>query len=1283
VVMTSKLPLSTSVERRFIQPFMRGKNVGDAGPRLIARPSFILFGGGATTDASAPLTSVTSRYPQDFTIFTPLVSQFTDSVQFVLRSLDRPEPSLRLLGRTPTRLPFIDDIEIYLINVDRDHDGVPDAVDGCPTVSAAGQDANGDGCTDQGATLRHVESWSESRPLHVAISANGDPRIADGSDLTEVQAGFQAWSGVPGSSLSIQFDAPTVAHDSSPLDGVNLITFEDDHFSFPPDVVAVTPTLSFTTRGSYLDEPALPGEIVDADMIFNPAFTFSTPTHNGGPGSFDLRSVVTHEAGHFLGLSHSGTLDATMFFVLQPRQDAASLEDDDRAAIAAAYPDPSLFTDFGAITGHVVRGGTVQPVPGALVTAVRLGAGNALEDSTASDYTDEDGAYALRRLPPGSYAVRITPLDGEVGGFPLTPAYISQRVQAEAVADFDAEWWDAAEGAADPPNAFEPIAVAAGTTVPGIDVVTNIDATGPAVASVTPADNAVDVHVDQAIVVDFDERIDSSSLQGNLLLHVAGAGHPSLGGSGELQLNGRRFLFAPSPTLEFGTTYELEVTSGITDRAGNTLPTPVTTRFTTESRPTVAITDLQPRSAPEGALITILGAGFDATAANQVSFTCPSCAPVVVAGTSVTPSTIVVQVPAGATTGPIQVTVGAEMSNLLTLTVLPPGNQVAPSLNGRFDLPSGFSPTDVAIAPDGLTLYAVGPGGFATINLDPGLPDLRVVRVETLGACNHLALTPDGSLAYVTRRDLGDVIAVDADPRSGRFRQPRATIPAGESGSPDGIAIAPSGQRAYVTDPFGSLIYEIDTDVRSLTRNQVRRELQDPDHALTGGVAVAPGSGTVYFTTSNAGSRSFDLGTPTSSALNDEPSAGGVVVTPSGGEVLSLGGETSAGTVLFHRSSGVPAAGSFVLGGALRDIAVGPQGKSAFVVNAAYNRLQVVDVDALSPSYHTRVAEVATGQNPSAIAVSTDGARIVIAEEGSSSVALYGTGTQGQIVRVEPSIALPGDQVSIALSSGFDATGAKVDLGAGALLVSRVSSPSPSAVALRVPSLAQSDLGLTVVGSNGNRTLAAGFRVVDAIEGLTPRTTGFVLTSSGEQCAGTPTIGALEPWHGNALASRSSTFTRSLDDLERVTGSGSRTSRFRPRRLRSRTPRGRPTIGRSGSRSGPPRSSWSMPTRRALASDRLLPSGSLPEKSRGPSPPTRWGASWWWRLPTATWCCAIPWPEARSPPSRPVRMSPRWRLRRTDATRSWAPSDAPRSWTWMAARLPPPPLTTRSAPPTT
>ena len=171
----------------------------------------------------------------------------------------------------------------------------------------------------------------------------------------------------------------------------------------------------------------LPGQIVDSDMIFNPAQSFSTATVDGGPESLDLRSVTTHEAGHYFGLGHSGVLDATMFFVIQSGEDAASLEDDDRAAIAAAYPGTTLATDFATVRGTVTRGATGQPIPGALVTAVRLDGGGAPADSIASDYTDENGAYALFRLPAGEYGVRVTPLDGNVGGFPLTPGFISDE----------------------------------------------------------------------------------------------------------------------------------------------------------------------------------------------------------------------------------------------------------------------------------------------------------------------------------------------------------------------------------------------------------------------------------------------------------------------------------------------------------------------------------------------------------------------------------------------------------------------------------------------------------------------------------------------------------------------------------------------------------------------------------------------------------------------------------------------------------------------------------------
>ena len=67
-----------------------------------------------------------------------------------------------------------------------------------------------------------------------------------------------------------------------------------------------------------------------------------------------------------------------------------------RAAIAAAYPGVTLLTAYGRITGQVTRGSNGQPVPGAMVMAVRFAAGVAV-DTVASDYTDESGHYTLYR----------------------------------------------------------------------------------------------------------------------------------------------------------------------------------------------------------------------------------------------------------------------------------------------------------------------------------------------------------------------------------------------------------------------------------------------------------------------------------------------------------------------------------------------------------------------------------------------------------------------------------------------------------------------------------------------------------------------------------------------------------------------------------------------------------------------------------------------------------------------------------------------------------------------
>src|SRR5262249_37452682 len=149
------------------------------------------------------------------------------------------------------------------------------------------------------------------------------------------------------------------------------------------------------------------------------------------------------------------------------------------------------------------------------------------------------------------------------------------------------------------------------------------------------------------------------------------------------------------------------------DLRGVNFSPPFLSSFSTETRPTVAISDVQPRSASEGSFVTIVGAGFDQAVTNTVNFTfCGACTPVGITASSVTPTSLVAKVPTGAATGGVTLTVGAETSNPFTLTILPPSGQVAPSLTDRINLPAGFSPTDVAIAPDGLTLYAAGEGGL-------------------------------------------------------------------------------------------------------------------------------------------------------------------------------------------------------------------------------------------------------------------------------------------------------------------------------------------------------------------------------------------------------------------------------------------------------------------------------------------------------------------------------------------------------------------------------------------
>ena len=89
------------------------------------------------------------------------------------------------------------------------------------------------------------------------------------------------------------------------------------------------------------------GRILDADMMINERLGPYAICPDSGcprgtpadPGPADLQSIVTHEAGHFIGIGHSDDEEATMF-PSSSRVDVSKrdLADDDIAAVCTIFP---------------------------------------------------------------------------------------------------------------------------------------------------------------------------------------------------------------------------------------------------------------------------------------------------------------------------------------------------------------------------------------------------------------------------------------------------------------------------------------------------------------------------------------------------------------------------------------------------------------------------------------------------------------------------------------------------------------------------------------------------------------------------------------------------------------------------------------------------------------------------------------------------------------------------------------------------------------------------------
>jgi MYXO-CTERM domain-containing protein len=225
----------------------------------------------------------------------------------------------------------------------------------CRTVTAtppAGYDPATLGCFDsQGGPGVYDVYWAN---LCVGYSVNNAGSAVRGISYdqakTVADAAFAEWAAVtcpsgghPSVTAQDQggVDCAKVEYNMSEPNQ-HVIMFDDANWPYSDS----SNTLGLTT----VTYDTTDGEIYDADMELNSAQYQLVAAPPVPTGAYDLMTVITHEAGHFLGLAHSA--DGTAVMYAHYHSDASVPTQDDVDGICTIYPPGGTrTTNAGSLAG--------------------------------------------------------------------------------------------------------------------------------------------------------------------------------------------------------------------------------------------------------------------------------------------------------------------------------------------------------------------------------------------------------------------------------------------------------------------------------------------------------------------------------------------------------------------------------------------------------------------------------------------------------------------------------------------------------------------------------------------------------------------------------------------------------------------------------------------------------------------------------------------------------------------------------------------------------------------